>query len=348
MRPSSWLVIAPTTQTFNNSPLQKQKKYSPPTYVGHNLYIKPSYVVSIPEFFREGAAPSARQIENLKNLENNQPNPLLSRKAITGLRNAINWLCLAAQRKRVYVRKTAKTFSFKVNFVTLTLPDTTAPIGARELQAKLLGPLLVYLRKYCQLKNYVWRLEYQKNGKLHVHLTTDTFLHHRTLRDSWNRLLRKNGYMHEFTAKHGHSNPNSTDVHATKSVRDLAAYLAKYMAKSDQATQALQGRIWGCNYELSRASKCSVNASPHEAAAAHAPLMRSCIAYKPIEIIPPRDEWYEFYPNNPKYAPRKIGEIYFPTARDWIHNIWGPVKEAFENTRIMIASLARHYTIEEL
>jgi hypothetical protein len=212
--------------------MNKKKQYSPHVFIGQNVYIKPSYLVSIPEFYREGGNhPSLEFLKNQENLKDNSQNGKLSRKAITGLKNSINWLCIAAKKKRVYDRQKQREFNFKVNFVTLTLPDTKNPINSQELQKNLLNPFLVYMRKYHGLRNYVWRLEFQANGKLHVHISADTFLHYRTVRDAWNRLLHKNGYLDLFIEKEGHGDPNSTDVHSTRKVNNMAAYLAKYMSK---------------------------------------------------------------------------------------------------------------------
>jgi len=212
--------------------MKNRKEYLPPQFIGQNLYIKPSYVVSIPEFYREGGnTRSLAFIENQENLKDNDQNGQLSRKAITQLRNSINWICLAAKKKRVYVKAKQTSFEFKINFVTLTLPDTDKPITSEDLQKNLLNPFLTYMRKYHSLSNYVWRLEFQANGKLHVHLTADTFLHYQTIRDTWNRLLDKNGYLDSFFENEKHKNPNSTDVHATRKIKNMAAYLSKYMSK---------------------------------------------------------------------------------------------------------------------
>lgn len=209
-----------------------KKEYTPPVFIGQNIYLKPNYIVSIPEFYREGGDQRSLEfIQNQDNLLNNDQNGKLSRKAIGNLRNAINWLCLASKRKRVYVRSKGTEFSFKVNFVTLTLPDTASRISSKDLQSKLLNPFLTYLRKYHSLRNYVWRLEFQANGKLHVHLSADTFLHYQVVRDTWNRLLDKNGYLQQFFEKERHKDPNSTDVHATRKIKNMAAYISKYMSK---------------------------------------------------------------------------------------------------------------------
>lgn len=222
---------------------KRKEQYSQPVFIGQNLYIKPSYVVSIPEFYREGGdLKSLDFLANMANLEENKHEGKLSKKAITGLRNSINWLCLAAKKKRVFLKKENKNFFFKVNFITLTLPDTEKPISDRDLQKQLLNPFLTYMRKYHNLMNYVWRLEFQANGKLHVHISTDTFIHHEKIKNTWNRLLDKNGYMDMFYKKHGHRDPNSTDVHATKKIKNMAAYLAKYMSKKGSSYEWLPSK----------------------------------------------------------------------------------------------------------
>lgn len=218
--------------------MKTRKEYSAPVFIGQNVYVKPSYLVSIPEFFREGGnQPSLDFMANMANLEENDNKGKLSRKAITGLKNSINWLCISARKKRVYVKSKGTSFEFKVNFVTLTLPDTKEPINNQDLQKNLLNPFLTYMRKYHNLRNYVWRLEFQANGKLHVHLSADTFLHYQIIRDTWNRLLDKNGYLDDFCEKNRHKDPNSTDVHATRKVKNMAAYIAKYMSKQGSVYQ---------------------------------------------------------------------------------------------------------------
>lgn len=221
-------------------------------FIAQNVYIKPNYLVSMPEycFFNRETGEVMKNprlnteafIENQKNLLDNESKGKLSRKAVQGLRNSINWLCISAKKKFVYDKKKDKTFFFKVNFVTLTLPDTEKPIGSAELQKNLLNPFLTYMRKYYDLNNYVWRLEFQANGKLHVHLTTDSFLHLKAIRETWNRLLDENGYLKQFYAVHKHKNPNSTDVHATKKIKNMAAYLAKYMSKKNSVYEIAKGK----------------------------------------------------------------------------------------------------------
>lgn len=343
----------------------RQKEYKAPVYIGQNLYIKPSYVVSIPEYYKESSGMSMDFLKNMENLKDNEHKGKLSRKAITGLRNSINWLCLAAKKKRVFSREKNFNFWFKINFVTLTLPDTPEAIGSADLQNKLLNPWLTYMRKYHGLKNYVWRLEFQANGKLHVHISTDSFLHLAVVRDQWNRLLDKNGYLDQFYKANGHKDPNSTDIHATKKVKNMAAYLAKYMSKkgseyklSKKKTpvkplhvlnskawyiqrvnfwnspfnpRPIKGKIWSCSRELSRANKLAVHIAADEIKENLSCFMRSDIEYKDISIEP-KTIAAQFDPTAWQNQPRKIGEIYYLKALDWFTKIRGKARKAFTDT----------------
>jgi hypothetical protein len=42
-----------------------------------------------------------------------------------------------------------------------------------------------------------------------------------------------------FAAKHGHRNPNSTDVHSIYNIKNLAGYLAKYCSKGKPTPESL-------------------------------------------------------------------------------------------------------------
>lgn len=348
----------------------RKSAYTPPVYIGQNLYIKPSYIVSIPEFHSDSSGMSIEQLINHENLHDNKTKGKLSRKAITGLRNAINWLAISAQQKRVYVRKSDKSFNFKIAFITVTLPETLAPVSSTDLQKKLLNPFLVYLRKVQGLKNYVWRIEHQANGRLHVHITCDTFIHHEVIRTNWNKQLRKHGILEEFYAKFKHYNPNSTDIHSVKNIKNIAGYLAKYFSKKNSDytlrknkkvlklsplnwkgwykqrlnfwnsplnPRPISGRIWSCNYELSQAGKTHIHIPANECAEELRCLMRSDIEYKELTICKDKIS-----------MPKVIGEIYYLKARDWITKMSGQIYEAFEKSRLLVASLARNYTVFEL
>lgn len=298
-------------------------------YIGQNLYIRPSYIVSLPAYSGSGSYTSLDFQANQANLLNNNHKGALSSKAIGKMRNSINWLICAAEEKKVFNKKYNSWFNFKVNFVTLTLPDSLIKVDNKFLQKNLLNPFLTYMRKFHNLKNYVWKLEFQKNGKLHVHFISDVFIHHAVIRKCWNSILGKNNLLVQFSEKFNHSNPNSTDVHSIKKVKNLAAYLAKYMSKNAKDLENIKGRIWGCNQELSKANQTKIFVDRDECITTLKPLMNSDIEYKPIE----RE-------NNYTKLKKRIGEIFFLNYVDWFTTITGDIQEAFNNTVLELKNAA--------
>jgi ribosomal protein S17E len=260
-------------------------------------------------------------MQNQANLADNSHKGTISAKADKNLRNAINWLLCASSPKKVYHKAKDKWFEFKVNFITLTLPDTTVPVSDYDFKTKLLNPWLTLMRTRHGLKNYVWKMEFQKNGKLHLHITTDTFLHYTIIRNSWNKLLGKNNYLIDFAKKFGHTNPNSTDIHSVRKINNLAGYLAKYMSKQSADLKRIRGRIWGCNYELSRANKTSLFVDKNDCQ-----FDLKCLMQKGIE-------WSQlFQPDKLTNELRAWGEIFYMKYTHWRSKISGPIRDKFFDT----------------
>lgn len=294
-------------------------------YIGQIIYIKPTQIVSVPEFDTPKNYFTNSRIANQRNLKLNKHNSKLSKKAISRIKTAINWLIVSAKDKYVYNKATNKRFNFKVNLITLTLPDTSEKITEHAFKTKLMHPFLVYMKKYYGLKNYVWKVEFQKNGKLHLHLTTDTFISHHVLRHYWNSLLKKNNYLDEFIAKYKHDNPNSTDVHAVWKVKNLGAYISKYMSKNEDSDEMINGRIWGCNYELSDKNKCVVGINRDECASELRCLMNPAIPYK--EIVTQDSISGKVFRN---------AEVFFLNINQWSTLIRGKIADVYNNHRFSI------------
>jgi hypothetical protein len=294
-------------------------------YIGQILYIKPNCIVSVPEFDTPKNYFSAGRIANNRNLLQNKHNSKLSDKAIKRIKSAINWLVASAKEKKVYNAATKKHYNFKVNLITLTLPDTSVKINEHAFKTKLMHPFFMYMKKYYKLNNYVWKIEFQNNGKLHVHITTDSFISHHVIRSTWNRLLKNNNYLIEFEKKFKHDNPNSIDVHAVWKVKNLGAYLAKYMSKNEQNTEIINGRIWGCSHELSDKNKCVLGVDRNECHEVLRPLMNPNIEYK--EIVSQDATTGKIYRN---------AELFFIKLEHWHSIIHGKIKEAYDLHRFHI------------
>ena len=198
---------------------------------------------------------------------------------------AVNYLLFMANDKRLPETEHGKGYMFKIAFITLTLPSKQIHSDS-EIKELLLNQFLIELRKYENVKNYLWRAEKQKNGNIHFHILVDRFICWSSLRDRWNRITNKLGYcdryredMHLFHSsgfkvredllnsweykkqvkayQHGKANdwnsPNSTDIHSLKHVTKAAAYILKYCTKDEQNAN-IDGRLWGCSEQLSNIS----------------------------------------------------------------------------------------------
>lgn len=143
-----------------------------------------------------------------------------------------------------------RIMAHKVSFITLTTPTHEKSLDAKYCHKNLLEPMLRVLRRRHSLKSYIWKVELQDNGQVHYHITCDIVMHHRTLRNIWNELLDKNGMLEDFQLRYGHKDPNSTDIHNVQKVRNLEAYLVKYICKEYQNETKLNAKIWDCSKNI--------------------------------------------------------------------------------------------------
>lgn len=174
------------------------------------------------------------------------------------LKRAIQLMVASAKEKEAPNFKTGNTFKFKVNFITLTLPSPQDKITDKQLKKECLDNFIKRMRRQCKLNNYVWRAERQKNGNLHFHMITDTYLHLEKIRNHWNAVLSKFDFIDKFEQKHGHRNPNSTDVHAVWKVKNLTQYFIKYMSKDNPGQDVVEGKLWDCSKNLKTKKNCEV------------------------------------------------------------------------------------------
>lgn len=261
-----------------------------------NLYVKPNYAVLIPPPFTGSRTKTEARIQNESNLRANKTKGTLSDKSRKRLLVAINWLILASQKKRIFCNKSNKWVNFRLSFVTLTIPQTSKTYSDHFYKKNVLHPFLSNLVKNYGLRNYVWKAERHKDNTIHFHLTADSYVHWSAIRSAWNSILKSRGLLDDYQAKMSQlsldeyialrakednfdleqvkkafqigcaenwSNPNSTDVHSVRGVKNLAAYLADYMAKKEEGKDKIEGRQWGCNYALSRAGADCIEVSCH-------------------------------------------------------------------------------------
>ena len=155
---------------------------------------------------------------------------MLSQKAKSKMTNAINWMVYLSANKKYYSKKTKQVHKLQLNFITLTL-------CSRQMHSDefIINRMLrVFLKWLTRQGNelYVWRAEAQANGNIHFHITSNKYVHWESIRNKWNDIQRKHGYIRLYQINGGDENPNSTDVRGVKDVQFMAVYMCKYMGKS--------------------------------------------------------------------------------------------------------------------
>jgi hypothetical protein len=211
----------------------------------------------------------------------NAHNGKISTVAYRKIKKAIDYLLFLSDEQLVNNQISGRAVRFKLSFITLTLSSVQIHPD-NEIKALFLNQFLIEAKKRWNLNHYVWRAEKQKNGNLHFHILCDKFIPWNELRNVWNRIQNKLGYVDRYRAemKAFHSegfqvrknllakwdyksqikayqvgkandwnSPNSTDIHSLRFVKDIKAYFSTYFKKDDQSKD-VKGRLWGCDYDL--------------------------------------------------------------------------------------------------
>jgi len=153
----------------------------------------------------------------------------ISKKSQSRIRNYVNLLLDTAIEKEIYSRKENKRFIYKIGFCTLTIPPEF-DADDKTIHYKIFKPFLRVLQDKYELAEYIWKAETQENGNLHYHLTVNQWLHWYIINREWRKQIQKHGYDYG-TEKRKRA---ATEIHSVKKVKNLAAYLSKYLCKNDE------------------------------------------------------------------------------------------------------------------
>ena len=100
------------------------------------------------------------------------------------------------------------------------------------------------------MKSYIWKAERQDNNNIHFHITSNQFIHYRTIQDRWNSTLSVTTLLNDFQKKHGHYNPHSTEIKAVRKIDEIEKYLQKYYLKKEEDKKPIEGKLWDCSLNL--------------------------------------------------------------------------------------------------
>lgn len=182
-----------------------------------------------------------------------------SKKRLT---KSIDLLVQATKSLIIYNPVTKSRHRHRLSFITLTVSSDKI-IPAQECHKKLLYPFIQWLRRTMKVTTYIWKVEFQKRGQTHYHITTPSFIPYQSIRDKWNNLQKQHGYTDDYFNEKGHYNPNSTDIGEVKKVKNMSSYLKKEYCKSIQNSQIKVSKISNpykaSNIENSQAPLTQIN-----------------------------------------------------------------------------------------
>jgi len=278
--------------------------------VNNSLYINPSYITAKYDITRSERT-TLQRLHSKRIFAKNDHKGKVSKQSLKKIRSAVQWLVYLANVKKVYDPKLNEWFDYRAGVITLSLPTGQENCTPKFFREVLLRGILDAMEYQFELKNYIWKIELQKRGALHVHITVDQFVNWEWLRDKWCSILDKHGLISDYSEKFSSmsiaqyvkyrqstdsgnvrdrypsearyiaalvrackqgkndnwTKPNCTDVHAVKNVRDLSAYLAKYISKDPNLGEDFKGRYWSCSHSLSKLRSVRVDvtdqAFPH-------------------------------------------------------------------------------------
>lgn len=199
---------------------------------------------------------SKRTLSNFHELE-------ISPKAKKRIKEKVTWLYHLAKKKVVQFSSGKVIYNHKMSFITLTMPAKQKHTS-KEIIQKPLHNFITEMNRRFGMENYVWRLEWQKNGNAHFHIATDTAVDYFKIRSIWNRSIQLLGYIDDYSEnfrnlslaeynkkvnpdnktpfdviKQRYSygtasrwrNPNTVSVNSAVSGKEIAFYISKYITK---------------------------------------------------------------------------------------------------------------------
>ncbi|MBK5246410.1 MAG: hypothetical protein JJE49_03960 [Peptostreptococcaceae bacterium] len=195
----------------------------------------------------------------------------LSKQAKKKLSTAIEYFLMLNKPQNGKSGNTGRHYQNKIAFITLTLPSKQIH-SDNEIKVKCLNQFLIELSKYHKVSNYVWRSEYQKNGNIHFHILVNRFVAWNDIRNRWNRIVNKLGYIDNYKTelenwhkkgftvrtellktwplesqikayekgkKSDWHNPNSIDVHGLNNITNIKSYITKYLTKEEAIKEGI-------------------------------------------------------------------------------------------------------------
>jgi hypothetical protein len=201
------------------------------------------------------ANPNSRALseaEKLLLIPTERPYSLFATKSRKRLKNSLtNWIDTVTLARSFLKSKDLKPIS-QHTFITLTLSSKQIHCD-KILKRELLNKFLIQCSRDYNMKNFIWKAEVQGNGNLHYHILTEVYIPWRELRTKWNKIQDEFDYLADYKKKFNNTDPNSTDIHGLKKIKNVLAYVGKYMSKNEIG-RPICGHTWGRSDSIAQLS----------------------------------------------------------------------------------------------
>jgi hypothetical protein len=248
---------------------------------------------------------SVNSSDAAKVVRSNQHNGFISFKAAARLQTKIKYLFWLSKCFTIKRNALVCVPNNKISFVTLTLSAYQLHSDS-YIKRFMIGQFCIELSNRYPGLLYIWRAEKQNNGNIHFHFMLNKFIQWQVIRKIWNRIQKKEGYLSRYQAKFskmwfeeyctnitnfkidklpqyriaynkgvasGWCDPNSIDVVNIKSIKNIYAYISKYMCKDnikrndmseeERDNLKIEGRIYYCCTAISNINSNSLPIDEH-------------------------------------------------------------------------------------
>lgn len=185
---------------------------------------------------------------SLKNLKKKKYQGNISKNQKRVIKQKLNaWLKSIIVNNKMSYRKYRRKDYYPV-FITLTLSEKQKHTD-KYIRRHMLELFIKNIKNRHNIKYYFWRAETQNNGNIHYHIIIDKYIRYQEIRDIWNKIQKRYGYLDNYFEKHGHIDANSTDVKGVHDVDNFINYILKYVIK-DENNRKIQGKVYGLSDDL--------------------------------------------------------------------------------------------------
>ena len=175
-------------RTFIDAPVVKYSTYASITHWGWSEYVK-----------RDGTHSTDRS--NMHKLDSTKGDNIgdgyLSEMSCKKIRKAINFMIYSTRFRTLTNQEKNLSYDFKINLITLTLPSVQVHSDS-FIKRECLEAFLSYCKRHYGMCCYVWKAESQDNENIHFHVTTNVYIPHDVIRQVWNRIVEKFGYIEPY------------------------------------------------------------------------------------------------------------------------------------------------------